>query len=252
MRRAVGRSPGVAVALTPVPAPGPPRHDGLHCRRDPAVAQSGPVHAQPVVHRDVQGPGRRSRRTSPWTTPASPAPNLFDGDLHFSGRAPEIGLRARWRELINARRGQRRGRWSSGPPRRRRPSGRRGLAALAGACPRRAGAQGRPISPLENPYPDHVFEIHPVTTWSAPEPAGDVPSGGRVPGRSGRTDLRSLPSGAAHAPGRADHGHLRHPALPLQRRAFSDGDHRSPAQEVVPGGRFVTASALDTDGNLLV
>jgi len=94
---------------------------------------------------------------------SSPNPSAFDGDLHFAGRAPEIGLRL-VAEIKNA------AEVDSAVARVRRAAETRLPVSLAGAWriwPEHSlGAseqQGRPIQPLDSPYPDHVFEIHPVT-----------------------------------------------------------------------------------------
>jgi hypothetical protein len=180
-----------------------------------------------------------------------PSPNLFDGDFHFSGRAPEIGLRSVG-EIANAAEED-----SAVALIKRSAKSHRPLR-LTGAWrlwPEHAlGApeqQGRPVPPLENPYPDHVFEVHPVTRVEGIDLSGTLhPVEGYRAGAAKRTfnlyqdarlTLRVTPTTVT---------------LDTPPALFNDvhflmeiGGAR---QEVVEGGRFVTASALDTDGNLLV
>ena len=92
----------------------------------------------------------------------SPNPRLFDGDLHFAGRAPEIGLRL-VAELANA------GQHDAAVALIKQAQARRGTLRLTGAWrlwPEHTIAsrqqQGRPVAPLTNANPDHIFEIHPV------------------------------------------------------------------------------------------
>ena len=180
-----------------------------------------------------------------------PSPNLFDGDLHFAGRAPEIGLRL-VAEIANASEAD------SAVALVRRAAKRHQAIPVSGAWrlwPEHAlGApeqQGRPVPPLENAFPDHVFEIHPVIavggnsllhTFHAVE--------GYRPGAAKRTfglyqearvTLRVAPTTVTFdtPPSLYNDVHF------LMEVTGS-------TQAVVPGGRFVTASALDTEGNLLV
>lgn len=179
-----------------------------------------------------------------------PAPNLFDGDFHFAGRAPEIGLRLVG-EVANASEQD-----SAVALVKRAAKAHRALR-IAGAWrlwPEHAlGApeqQGRPEQPLENPYPDHVFEVHPVTRLEGLDLRGTIhPVEGYRAGAAKRTF--GIYQGARltlRATGTTV-------TLDTPPSLFNDVhflmEITGTRQEVVEGGRFVTASALDTDGNLL-
>jgi hypothetical protein len=180
-----------------------------------------------------------------------PAPNLFDGDFHFAGRAPEIGLRL-VAEIMNAADAD------SAVALVKRAAKSHRAFPMTGAWrlwPEHAlGApeeQDRPMAPLENPYPDHVFEVHPVTTVGGIGLLGTFhPVEGYRPGAAKRTfgiyqkaelGLRVTPTTVTFETP---------PSL------FNDVhflmEITGARQDIVEGGRFVTASALDTDGNLLV
>ena len=93
----------------------------------------------------------------------SPNPAVFDGDLHFAGRAPEIGLRL-VAELKNAGEVERTVEQVTAARESRRPLLLQGAWRLwpeHAVGPRHE--QGRPAAPLSNVNPDHVFEIHPIT-----------------------------------------------------------------------------------------
>jgi hypothetical protein len=92
-----------------------------------------------------------------------PNPAALDGDLHFAGRAPQIGLPTVAEianaatekpavELVQAAAG-------SGKP--------LSVAGVWRIWPEHAGTsveeQGKSLPPLDTSNPDHVFEIHPVT-----------------------------------------------------------------------------------------
>jgi hypothetical protein len=180
-----------------------------------------------------------------------PAPKMFDGDMHFSGRAPEVGLRM-VAEIANATE------QDSAVALIRRAAKRHQVLAVTGVWrlwPEHAlGAperQGRPVPPLENPYPDHVFEIHPVITLAGLNLRDTFhPVEGYRAGAAKRTfglyesaelTLRATPTTVTFDTPPSLYNDV-HFLMEIT------GAH----QEVVPGGRFVTASALDTDGNLLV
>ena len=182
---------------------------------------------------------------------SEPSPNLFDGDLHFSGRAPEIGLRTVG-ELINA------SEMDSAVALVKQAAKSRQPIRLAGVWrlwPEHAlgapEAQGQPSAPLENPFPDHVFEIHPVTLIGSRSLLDSFhPVEGYRPGAAKRTfglyegarlKLRVAPTTVTldTPPSLYNDVHF------LMEVTGAD-------QRIVPGGRFVTGSALDTEGNLLV
>ncbi len=182
---------------------------------------------------------------------SDPSPKLFDGDLHFSGRAPEIGLRVVG-EMVNAAEAD-----SAVALVKRAAKSHRPLP-LTGAWrlwPEHAlgapEAQGRPVPPLDNPFPDHVFEIHPVTKMGSLSLLEAFhPVEGYRPGAAKRTfaiyqeaklTLRVAPTTVT---------------LDTPPSLYNDVHFLMEVsglpQQVVPDGRFVTATALDLDGNLLV
>jgi hypothetical protein len=181
----------------------------------------------------------------------SPNPASFDGDLHFAGRAPEVGLRLVG-EIKNAAEAD------SAVALLRR-------AAVSGAPLPITGAwrlwpehslgwneqQGRPIQRLDSPYPDHVFEIHPVT-------------------RVGEVDLlRTVYLTEGYRPGSAKRTldiyqdaectlTVTPATITLETPTWLYNDVHfvmeltGARQQVVADGRFVTARALDPDGEVLV
>lgn len=180
-----------------------------------------------------------------------PAPSIFDGDLHFAGRAPEIGLRT-VAEIINA------SDQDSAAALVTRVSKEHRTLPITGAWrlwPEHAlGAperQGRPAPPLHNAYPDHVFEIHPVTRIGGIDLLGSLHTvEGYRAGAAKRTfglyqsaklALRFTPETVT---------------LDTPPSLYNDVhflmEITGARQEVVDGGRFVTAAALDTEGNRLV
>lgn len=118
----------------------------------------------------------------------SPNPRLFDGDLHFAGRAPEIGLRL-VAEISNA------AEVDSAVALVKRTQASRGALQLTGAWrlwPEHTvlsrQAQGQPMAPLTSANPDHIFEIHPVTRMAGVDLRHTVhPVEDYKPGNSSRT-----------------------------------------------------------------
>jgi hypothetical protein len=180
-----------------------------------------------------------------------PVPSIFDGDMHFAGRAPEIGLRT-VSEIVNAAHEDR------AIAVVERASKRHGTLSITGAWrlwPEHAlGApefQGRPAAPLENAYPDHVFEIHPVTELDGIDLLETLHT---VEGYRAGSAKRTF--------GLYQEAKLRLWATPttvtldtppsLYNDVHFLMEITGSRQESVEGGRFVTGSALDTDGNLLV
>ncbi|HTL05711.1 MAG TPA: hypothetical protein VL241_08180 [Gemmatimonadales bacterium] len=183
-------------------------------------------------------------------TMEKPNPHLLDGDLHIAGRAPEIGLRL-VAEILNA------------------DSAFRAMAVVQRAesthvavpmtgvwrlWPEHAlipEQQGNAVPVLTTPNPDHIFELHPVT---------------RVGGVGVQQTFHPV---EGYRPGNAKHTfaiyeeatceltvHPERVTLKLSNWLYNDvhfllevGRQRP---LVVSDGRFVTGSALDTDGNLLV
>lgn len=182
---------------------------------------------------------------------SEPAPNLFDGDLHFSGRAPEIGLRTVG-EMINASEAESAVALIRSAAKTRRPLRLVGVWRLwpehALGAPE---AQGREVSTLENPFPDHVFEIHPVTRVEGLGLLDSFhPIEGFRPGAAKRTfglyQAARLKLRVARTTVTLDTPPSLYNDVHFLME-ITDSVH-----QVVPGGRFLTASARDTDGNLLV
>lgn len=180
-----------------------------------------------------------------------PAPSIFDGDMHFAGRAPEIGLRT-VAEIINA------AEQDSAVAMVLRAAKQHRTLPITGAWrlwPEHAlGAperQGGRVPPLLNAYPDHVFEIHPVTRLGGLDLLGSFHTvEGYRAGAAERTfDLYQ----AAKLGLRVTSTTV---TLDTPPSLYNDVhflmEITGARQETVEGGRFVTASALDTEGKLLV
>ncbi len=180
----------------------------------------------------------------------SPNPNRLDGDLHIAGRAPEIELRL-VAEIINAatvdpavalvQRAESThqaikmtGAWRLWPEHTMLPE-----------------EQGKPVSALTSPNSDHIFEIHPVTRVGGINLQGTFhPVEGYRPGNAKRTfeiyegadcKLRVNPTSVTFETSNWLYNDV-HFLMELT------GDR----QVLVDDGRFVTASARETDGTLLV
>jgi hypothetical protein len=182
---------------------------------------------------------------------SSPNPNAFDGDLHFAGRAPEIGLRL-VAEIKNAAEAD------SAVALVRRAASTRRPVALTGVWriwPEHSlGAseqQGRPIQQLESPYPDHVFEIHPVTRTGSISLLHTLHVlDGYKPGSAKRT-LDMYQDATCKLTVTPTTVTFETPTW-LYNDVHFVMEITGATQLVVPDGRFVTASARDSDGDLLV
>lgn len=182
---------------------------------------------------------------------AAPLPVALDGDLHFAGRAPQVALpvvaeiaNARDEkaaiELVHAAEG-------SGKP-----------LAVSGVWriwPEHAGKaeeeQGKALPPFEVANPDHVFEIHPATRIAGlPLLRSFTPVTGFKPGDAQRTfaiyekvscTLRVKPKTIS---------------VVTETGLYNDVEFilkvAAGPQVVAADGRFVTASAMDLDGKVLV
>jgi hypothetical protein len=181
----------------------------------------------------------------------NPNPAFMDGDLHFAGRTPQVGLPTVG-EIINAaseedaidliHKAEKTGQHIK-------------ISGVWRLWPEHAGSaeeeQGERLSPLESSNPDHVFEIHPVT----------------------RIDklalLNSFHAVKGFKPGNAAtvfkiyenvHCRMRVKAktvsLVTRKGLYNDVEFlmevAADRQKVVDDGRFVTASVRDLKGRLLV
>jgi len=181
----------------------------------------------------------------------TPNPASFDGDLHFSGRAPEVGLRLVG-EIKNAAEAD------SAAALLRRAAVSRAPLPIAGAWrlwPEHSlgwnEQQGRAIQRLDSPYPDHVFEIHPVTR------VGDFDllrtvylTEGYRPGSAKRT-LDTYQDATCTLTVTPATITLETPTW-LYNDVHFIMELTEARQQVVADGRFVTARALDPDGDVLV
>jgi hypothetical protein len=180
-----------------------------------------------------------------------PNPAALDGDLHFSGRAPQVGLptvaeianAASERpavELVKAAAG-------SGKP--------LGIAGVWRIWPEHAGRsveeQGKSLPPLDTSNPDHVFEIHPVTRAGT---IGLLDSFRPVEGFSPQ-DARKFFETYEKIP--CTLKITRRTVSIVTRKGLYDDveflmEVASEPQQVVADGRFVIASAHDLKGELVV
>ncbi|MGH7559851.1 MAG: hypothetical protein ACRENB_02400 [Gemmatimonadales bacterium] len=181
----------------------------------------------------------------------SPNPAIFDGDYHFAGRAPEIGLRL-VAEILNGADAD------SAVALVKRAEEAKQPLVMTGAWrlwPEHAlgtpQEQGRPVAPLRNANPDHVFEINPIT-------------------RLGPIDLRStIHTVEGYRPGSAERTFEIYQAakcslavspekvtMTVSTGLYNDVHFlmRPTADRhlVARDGRFVTADALDAGGKVLV
>lgn len=183
---------------------------------------------------------------------AAPVPNpaFIDGDLHFSGRAPQVGF-ATVGEIVNA------ASQKAAVDLVHRVAGRATPIHVSGAWrvwPEHAGGrdeeQGQRDEPVGSANPNHVFEIHPVTRIESLSLLESfVPVKGFKPGEAGkvfeiyekaRCTLRVKPRSISI---------VTTPGL------YNDVEFvmeiAGTPQHVVRDGRFVTASVYDTDGHLV-
>jgi hypothetical protein len=182
---------------------------------------------------------------------ATPLPPEIDGDLHFAGRAPQVALPI-VAEIANAndqkaaidlvQRAE-----GTGKPLK--------VSGVWRIWPEHAGSaeeeQGKPLPALGTYKPDHVFEIHPVTEIGAVELLGSfTPVKGFKPGGAQRTfgifekvscTLRVKPKTVS---------------IVTETGLYNDVEFIMKIADapplVVADGRFVTASAMDLAGNVLV
>jgi hypothetical protein len=182
--------------------------------------------------------------------PASPNPNIFDGDLHVAGRAPEIGLRL-VAELKNA---------DSATAARaliQRAESTHAALPFTGVWrlwPEHviaAERQDRPVPELKTPNVDHIFEIHPLTRAGGIDLLGTLhPTEGYRPGSPAKTFevYQAAKCALTLSPTTV--------TLTTSNWLWNDVHFLlAPSGDppvVVSDGRFITAAALDTDGNLLV
>jgi hypothetical protein len=182
---------------------------------------------------------------------ATPLPAAIDGDLHFSGRAPEVGLPivAEIVNAVNAKTAIDVVHGAVGTGKHLKVSG------VWRIWPEHAGGaeeeQGKPLPAFETDNPDHVFEIHPVTAINRVQLLGSfMPVKGFIPGGAARTfqifqkascTLRVKPKTVS---------------IVTEAGLYNDVEFMmtigDPPQVAVTDGRFVIASARSLDGTVLV
>ena len=219
-----------------------------------AVAEVAPKHAIVQLQRSFIERYKNAVTISATFTvdaaKSSPAPSLFDGDLHIAGRAPEIGLRL-VAEIKNAAAETAAVALVNRAEASRRPLPFTGVWRLWPEHVVLVERQGTPVPRLKTPNPDHSFEIHPLTQAGEISLLGTFrPVEGYRPGSAAKTfdvyeDARctiELTPTAAR--------------LTLSSWLWNDVHFLlEPSGDpplVVSDGRFITAAARDTDGKLLV
>jgi hypothetical protein len=181
----------------------------------------------------------------------NPIARVFDGDLHMSGRAPEIALPA-VAEIANGAMAKKamalvHGAEGTGKPLK--------ISGVWRIWPEHGGGekqdQGEPLVAMTSDNPSHVFEIHPVTRIGDVEVLDTfVPVEGFLPGDAQacfeiyekvECTLTVKPSAVSMVTRKG-----------LRNDVEFIMEITEDRQIKVPGGRFVIASARDLKGNLLV
>ena len=182
----------------------------------------------------------------------SPLPGVIDGDLHFSGRAPEIALPAVG-EIANA------ASQKAAVDLIHRAEGTRRPLKISGVWriwPEHAGSavqeQGTPLEAYTMSNPEHVFELHPVTRIKGLDLLVESfkPVPGFKPGSANRTfgiyekavcTLKVEPKTVS---------------MVTPAGLYNDVEFIMELADdrplIVADGRFVIASAKELDGTLLV
>jgi hypothetical protein len=181
----------------------------------------------------------------------NPIARIFDGDFHMAGRAPEVALPV-VAEIANGASAKKAIDLVHGAEGTGRPLKISGVWRI---WPEHGGGakqeQGEPLLAMESDNPSHVFEIHPVTRINDVEVldtfrpiegfmGGDAHACFEIYDKAECT-LTVKPKTVSIL----THKGLRNDVEFLME--ITDG-----RQIVVPGGRFVIASARDLKGNLLV
>jgi hypothetical protein len=179
-----------------------------------------------------------------------PHPAFFDGDLHFAGHSPQVGLPVVG-EIINAAQEKGAVELVYQAQRTGKPLALSGVWRIwpehAGDIDERQGEGGHSAG---SPNPDHVFEIHPVTAVAG---TGLLDSFHPIEG--------FLPGAPAVVVPRLERVHCRltvrggDVVITTEKGLYNDlaftMEVTDDRQMVVADGRFVTASLLDTDGTVL-
>jgi hypothetical protein len=182
---------------------------------------------------------------------ASPLPAAIDGDLHFAGRAPEVALPI-VAEIANASDEK------AATDLVHRAEGTDKPLRVTGVWriwPEHPGSteeeQGKPLEALGSYRPDHVFELHPVTSIGGVHLLGTFrPVDGFKPGGARRTfEIYEKASCTLVV-------NPRTVSIITETGLYNDVEFimtiTNDAPFVVADGRFVIAAAKDLEGNLLV
>jgi hypothetical protein len=176
---------------------------------------------------------------------------IFDGDFHMSGRAPEIGLPA-VAEIANGAAAKKATDLVHGAVGTSKPLK---IAGVWRIWPEHGGSekqeQGTPLAPMESTNPSHVFEIHPVTRINNVEVLDTFrPAEGYMPqGARNTFDIFEKVECTLTVKPRTV-------SIVTRKGIYNDVEFimeiADGRQIEVPGGRFVIASARDMKGNMLV
>ncbi|MGZ8896563.1 MAG: hypothetical protein ACXW3H_10175 [Candidatus Aminicenantales bacterium] len=181
----------------------------------------------------------------------NPAARKFDGDLHMSGQAPEIGLPA-VAEIANGAFAKRAADLVHSVEGTGKPLKISGVWRIwAEHAARATEEQGTPLPAAKSNNPGHVFEIHPITRINNIGTLDTFrPIEGYMPGGAGSTfemyekaecTLTVKPKTVS---------------IVTRKGLYNDVEFlmeiTDARQIVAPGGRFVIASAMDMKGKLLV
>lgn len=181
----------------------------------------------------------------------SPNPSAFDADLHFAGRAPEVGLRLVG-EIKNAAEAEAAVALVQGAVKTRQALRLTGVWRL---WPEHSlgnpEEQGRPVPPLSSPYPDHVFEIHPVTRIGGISLLSTLHVVEGYKAGSAKRTLEMYQDATCKLTVSPTTVTFETPTW-LYNDVHFTMEITGASQSVVADGRFVTASARDGDGKLLV
>jgi hypothetical protein len=181
----------------------------------------------------------------------NPAKGMFDGDLHLSGRAPEIDLPV-VAEIANGASEKK----ATGLVHAVEGTGKTlKISGVWRIWPEHGGSakaeQGKPVPASESVNPGHVFEIHPVTRINKLGLLNSFrPVEGFMPGDAHATfDIYEKAECKLTVKPKTI-------SMVTQKGLYNDVEFLMEVidnkQIKVPGGRFVIASARDLKGNLLV
>jgi hypothetical protein len=181
----------------------------------------------------------------------NPVARIFDGDLHLSGRAPEIALPV-VAEIANGASAKRASDLVHGAEGTGKPLKISGVWRI---WPEHAGSakeeQGKPLAAATSTNPGHIFEIHPVTRINEVEVLDTFrPIEGYMPGDA-RDTLEAYEKVVCKLTVKP-----KTVFIVTRKGLWNDVEFlmeiADDRQIEVPGGRFVIASARDLKGDLLV